>query len=242
MKNTKLLLQALNYEFNDKQLLVQALTHRSYSGTNNERLEFLGDSVLNFVVADLLYETFPKLDEGDLSRVRAHLVKQASLADIANKLKLSDYLRLGEGELKSGGFRRPSILSDALEAIFGAIFLDSGFNTAQQVIRQQYMEVISNIDPLTLGKDPKTLLQEMLQAHKFSLPNYLVVNTHGAAHDQLFDIECRLDELDIVTTASGSSRRDAEQKAAQLALEAVSKYPLGKAKKRKPSTVSKGKK
>lgn len=212
---------AIHYTFNDQKLLEQALTHRSHNANHNERLEFLGDSVLNFVVASLLYHQFDRVDEGDLSRLRANLVKQATLADIAQTLQLADYLRLGEGELKSGGFRRPSILSDALEALFGAVYLDGGFEAAAQVVGLQYKPVLLNIDPKTLGKDPKTLLQETLQGYRLELPVYLVVATHGAAHSQLFDVECRIDKLDIVVQASGSSRRAAEQAAALLAIERV---------------------
>lgn len=215
------LLQVLDYRFTDMALLRRALTHRSHSGQHNERLEFLGDSVLNFIVAALLYERFPDLDEGDLSRLRANLVKQSALADIAGRLNLSRYLRLGEGELKSGGFRRPSILADTLEAVFGAVFLDGGFDAARHVVGAQYQAVLADINPLTLGKDPKTLLQELLQARKLELPVYTVVNTHGAAHDQLFDVECHIDALGIVVAASGSSRRAAEQVAAQGAIDQI---------------------
>lgn len=211
----------LNYQFKNQALLEQALTHRSHNAKHNERLEFLGDSVLNFIVASLLYMQFDRVDEGDLSRLRANLVKQSTLAEIAQKLKLADYLRLGEGELKSGGFRRPSILSDALEAVFGAVYLDGGFEAAAAVVSHQYEPILLNIDPKTLGKDPKTLLQEILQGRRLDLPLYLVVATHGAAHSQLFDVECRIDKLDIVVQASGSSRRAAEQSAALKAIELV---------------------
>ncbi len=209
---------ALGYCFTDRALLDQALTHRSHSARHNERLEFLGDSILNFVVASLLYKRFSAVDEGDLSRSRASLVKQAALADIAQTLKLSDYLRMGEGELKSGGFRRPSILSDALEAVFGAIFLDGGYQAAHDVIAQQYDVILQHVDPATLGKDPKTLLQEVLQARKLDLPVYTVVATHGAAHDQSFEVECSIPKLDIKVGAQGNSRRAAEQSAAALAI------------------------
>lgn len=212
---------AIHYTFNDQALLEQAVTHRSHNAKHNERLEFLGDSVLNFVVASLLYHQFERVDEGDLSRLRANLVKQSTLADIAQQLQLADYLRLGEGELKSGGFRRPSILSDALEAVFGAVYLDGGFEAAAQVVSRQYEPILVNIDPKTLGKDPKTLLQEMLQGRRLDLPLYLVVATHGAAHSQLFDVECRIDKLEIVVQASGSSRRAAEQAAALQAIDLV---------------------
>jgi len=211
----------LDHRFGNAALLEQALTHRSHSARHNERLEFLGDSVLNFVVAAMLFERFPKLDEGDLSRLRANLVKQASLADIGQRLELSQYLRLGEGELKSGGFRRPSILADAVEAIFGAAFLDGGFDAARKVIVRQYQPVLASVDPKTLGKDAKTLLQEFLQGRKLALPLYTVVATHGAAHSQQFEVECAIPALEIKVVAPGASRRAAEQSAAKLALEAA---------------------
>lgn len=227
--------QRINYQFSDQALLEQALTHRSHSAKHNERLEFLGDSVLNFVVASLLFKRFQKIDEGDLSRLRANLVKQATLADIAQKLELSEYLRLGEGELKSGGFRRPSILSDALEAIFGAVYLDGGFELAAKVITGQFEDIMVDIDPKTLGKDPKTLLQELLQGHRLALPLYTVVATHGAAHNQTFDVQCHIEKLDITIMASGSSRRAAEQAAAVQAIEHVSAYLDNKAGRQKRS-------
>lgn len=229
MVSTATLETALDYQFQDALLLEQALTHRSHGARHNERLEFLGDSVLNFVVAALLYKRFAKIDEGDLSRLRANLVKQSSLAEIAQKLSLSQYLRLGEGELKSGGFRRPSILADTLEAIFGAIFLDAGFEAAQQTISKLYMPIIQGVDPRTLGKDPKTLLQELLQGRKLDLPAYTVVATHGAAHSQMFDVECSIPALDIKVLAAGSSRRAAEQLAATQAIAAAQALGLGKA-------------
>lgn len=212
---------ALGHRFSDATLLEQALTHRSHSARHNERLEFLGDSVVNFVVASLLFRRFPKLAEGDLSRLRANLVKQAALAGIADHLSLSQYLRLGEGELKSGGFRRPSILADAVEAIFGAVFLDAGFEAAQRVIEHQYEFVLEHVDPKSLGKDPKTLLQELLQARKLDLPLYTVIGTHGAAHNQTFEVECQVPRLDIKVTAGGASRRAAEQLAAEQAIVAI---------------------
>ncbi|HEV3431082.1 MAG TPA: ribonuclease III [Paraburkholderia sp.] len=211
----------LRYEFRNAELLRQALTHRSHSATHNERLEFLGDSVLNCAVAALLFQRFGKLDEGDLSRVRANLVKQQSLYEIAQALNIADGLRLGEGELRSGGFRRPSILADALEAIFGAIFLDGGFDAAQTVIKRLYVPILDHIDPRTLGKDAKTLLQEYLQGHKIALPTYTVVATHGAAHNQQFEVECTVPKLDVKVSGSGASRRAAEQAAAKKALDEV---------------------
>ncbi|TAM52903.1 MAG: ribonuclease III [Paraburkholderia sp.] len=211
----------LRYEFRNAELLRQALTHRSHSASHNERLEFLGDSVLNCAVAALLYQRFGKLDEGDLSRVRANLVKQQSLYEIAQALNISDSLRLGEGELRSGGFRRPSILADAFEAILGAIFVDGGFDVAQTVIKRLYVPILDHIDPRTLGKDAKTLLQEYLQGHKIALPTYTVVATHGAAHNQQFEVECTVPKLDVKVSGSGASRRAAEQAAAKKALDEV---------------------
>ncbi|MES2104826.1 MAG: ribonuclease III [Pseudomonadota bacterium] len=215
----QLLQKRLGHVFKDAALLQQALTHRSHSVLHNERLEFLGDSILNCVVASLLFESFTTIDEGDLSRVRANLVKQQSLYEIAQRIELSQFLRLGEGELKSGGFRRPSILADTLEALFGAIFLDAGFDAAREVIRGLYAPVLVSVDPTTLGKDAKTLLQEFLQSKKIALPQYNVVATHGAAHNQEFEIECLVPKLEIQVFGTGGSRRAGEQAAAKLALE-----------------------
>ncbi len=231
----------LRYEFRNAGLLRQAMTHRSHSATHNERLEFLGDSVLNCVVAALLFQRFNKLDEGDLSRVRANLVKQQSLYEIAQALNVSEGLRLGEGELRSGGFRRPSILADTLEAIFGAIFLDGGFDAVFTVIKRLYTPVLDHIDPCTIGKDAKTLLQEYLQGHKIALPTYTVVATHGAAHNQQFEVECTVPKLDVKVSGSGASRRAAEQAAAKKALDEVmaAAPSLGVEHKRKSSRAAK---
>ena len=207
----------LGYNFAQTSLLQQALTHRSHGHAHNERIEFLGDSVLNCCIAHELYQRFGELKEGELSRLRANLVRQETLAELAQQLELGNFLRLGEGELKSGGFRRPSILADGLEAVFGAVFLDSGFAAAQGVIRALYAPLLDHLDPQTLGKDPKTLLQELLQARKIPLPQYAVVATKGAAHKQQFQVECQIPELAIRTTGYGASRRIAEQEAAQLA-------------------------
>lgn len=230
----------LGHTFSNTALLQQALTHRSHSSLHNERLEFLGDSVLNCVVASLLFDRFDKIDEGDLSRLRANLVKQQSLYEIAQRLELSQCLRLGEGELKSGGFRRPSILADTLEALFGAIFLDAGFDAASQVIRALYAPVLETVDPKTLGKDAKTLLQEFLQGKKIQLPQYNVVATHGAAHNQEFEIECLVPKLDVHVFGTGGSRRAGEQAAAKLALESVqlalAKAPVAPRKTRQRTT------
>ncbi|WP_323016745.1 ribonuclease III [Castellaniella sp.] len=212
---------ALDYRYRDQALLEQALTHRSHGMPHNERLEFLGDSVLNFIVSALLFTEHAEMDEGDLSRVRANLVKQSALADIAQKLSLSDYLRLGEGELKSGGFRRPSILADALEAIFGALYLDGGYDQVSRVIERLYRPVLSHIDVRTFGKDPKTLLQEIMQGRGLDLPHYEVVSTRGAAHNQTFDVVCAVTQLDVRVQASGSSRRAAEQSAAAQVIAAI---------------------
>jgi ribonuclease-3 len=213
--------QRLGYEFADRELLAQALTHRSHGAVHNERLEFLGDAVLNCTIAQLLFLKFSRLNEGDLSRLRANLVKQQSLAEIAERLELSQFLRLGEGERKSGGFRRPSILADTLEAAVGAVFVDRGFEAAREVITRLFEPVLKSVDPKTLGKDSKTLLQEFLQGKRLPLPQYTVVETRGAAHNQEFEVECQLPKLDVSVRGSGRSRRAAEQSAAKLALEAA---------------------
>ncbi|MCX7220174.1 MAG: ribonuclease III [Burkholderiales bacterium] len=237
--NEQLLQKRLGHQFANSALLQQALTHRSHSVLHNERLEFLGDSILNCVIASLLFDSFASIDEGDLSRVRANLVKQQSLYEVAQRIELSQFLRLGEGELKSGGFRRPSILADTLEALFGAIYLDAGFDAAKEVIKALYSSVLVTIDPTTLGKDAKTLLQEFLQSKKIALPQYNVVATHGAAHNQEFEIECLVPKLEIQVFGAGGSRRAGEQAAAKLALETalsiLSKTPAAR-KKSKPRT------
>lgn len=211
--------KSLEYGFAQPELLRQALTHRSHSSPHNERLEFLGDSVLNCVVAALLYQRFPNLKEGELSRLRANLVRQESLADIATHLPLGNQLRLGEGELKSGGFRRPSILADALEAIFGAIYLDAGFDAVARVIEHLYRARIEQIDPLEASKDPKTALQELLQARHLPVPHYSLLGTRGDAHAQEFDVSCAVPTINLEVSGSGISRRGAEQQAARAALE-----------------------
>ena len=213
--------ERLHYTFKSGELLQQAVTHRSHGIVHNERLEFLGDSVLNCVVAQLLYLKYARLDEGDLSRLRANLVKQQSLSEIAERMGLSDFLRLGEGEMKSGGFRRPSILADTMEAVFGAVFVDGGFEGARDVISRLFEPVLKVVDPKTLGKDSKTLLQEYLQAKRLPLPVYTVVETRGAAHNQEFEVECSIPKLDVGVRGNGRSRRGAEQSAAKLALESA---------------------
>lgn len=212
---------ALGHQFTNPELLRLALTHRSFGSLHNERLEFLGDAVLSCVVTAALYERFSDLKEGDLSRQRANLVRQESLAELAQKLNLGEYLRLGEGELKSGGFRRPSILADALEAILGAVYVDAGFGGARDVILRLFKPIIDGLNPSESAKDPKTTLQEILQARHLALPRYDLVATRGEAHSQEFEIECLIPELSIRSTGEGNSRRSAEQAAAQRALAMV---------------------
>lgn len=209
----------IGHRFRDPALLQRALTHRSYSAENNERLEFLGDSVVNCAVALELYRKFPQLSEGELSRLRASLVSQLSLSAIAQNFRFGELLLLGEGELKSGGSRRPSMLADALEAVIGAAFIDGGFERAHAVVRTLFSSALDTIDPSTTGKDPKTLLQEYLQGRHIPLPQYTVVAVRGEAHEQLFEVECVIMELDIRSRGEGSTRRNAEQNAARQAYE-----------------------
>lgn len=214
---------ALGHRFGNAELLRQALTHRSHSSPHNERLEFLGDAVLSCVVATLLYQRFAESREGELSRQRASLVRKEALAQIAQSLALGDYLRLGEGELKSGGSRRPSILADALEAIIGAIYLDAGFDAARAVIERLLQPLLELMDPRDSGKDPKTALQEYLQGRKKPLPKYALLATHGEAHAQEFEIECIIPSLSIRALGTGTSRRAAEQAAAHEALRVLTR-------------------
>lgn len=209
--------EQLGHRFRDPRLLLQALTHRSHSTPHNERVEFLGDGVLNCIVAAELYTRFPGLKEGELSRLRASLVREERLHEIAAGLALGDYLRLGEGELKSGGFRRPSILADGLEALIGAVFLDGGFDSARDVVLRLYRPLLESAEPSAVEKDPKTQLQEWLQSRRYALPQYSVVATRGAAHEQRFEVECLVRELDLRTVGTGTSRRLAEQEAARAA-------------------------
>jgi ribonuclease-3 len=204
----------LGHRFVAPDLARQALTHRSFGAPHNERLEFLGDSLLNCAVATLLYERFPSLPEGDLSRLRAALVNQASLSKIAAELALGERLRLGEGELKSGGFRRPSILADALEALLGAVYLDAGFDALRASVQALFAERLERAEKAPVDKDPKTELQEHLQGRRLQLPRYAVMKTEGEAHDQTFTVECRVDDLALVASGTGASRRAAEQAAA----------------------------
>ena len=207
------------YVFQSREILKQALTHRSFGTAHNERLEFLGDSILNCIIAQALYKRFLNVREGDLSRLRANLVRQETLAEIAQGLGLGEQLRLGEGELKSGGFRRPSILADGLEALFGAVFLDGGFDKARETVLRLFEPYLSNLDPQHSGKDAKTTLQEFLQGRRLALPQYLLRATRGEAHAQEFEVECLIPELGITAIGRGTSRRSAEQEAAKRAFE-----------------------
>lgn len=207
----------IGYEFVHPELLRQALTHRSFGASNNERLEFLGDGVLNCVIASFLYKRFSALPEGDLSRLRAHLVKESTLSELAHAFDLGSYLQLGDGELKSSGRRRPSALADALEAVIGAAYLDGGFIIAEALVYRIYKVLLDNLDPKLIGKDPKTLLQEFLQGHKLGLPEYAVLAIEGEAHCQTFRVECCIPPLGIRAEGRGASRQMAEQQAADKA-------------------------
>ena len=211
--------QAIGHSFRDPFLLQTALTHRSHSFPNNERLEFIGDSILNAVIAQQLYTRFPDLPEGDLSRLRANLVRQDSLHRVANSLDLGTHLRLGEGELKSGGSSRPSILADAVEALFGAIWLDAGFDKAAEVVIRLYQSMLGAIEIGKPIKDAKTRLQEFLQGKRQPLPKYTLTATQGEAHAQQFRVACVIEPQGLQTEGQGSSRRAAEQMAAERALE-----------------------
>jgi ribonuclease III len=211
----------LQHRFQDPRLLARALTHRSFSAEHNERLEFLGDSVLNLAVAALLYQRLKDQPEGDLSRVRANLVKQDTLHKLAVDLALPGLLRLGEGEARSGGHKRPSILADALEAVIGAVYLDAGYGAAEALVHRLFSSVEIKPEMSAAAKDPKTELQELLQGRRMKVPVYRVVATLGAAHKQTFDVECEVVELGLVERGIGASRRAGEQAAAQAMLMAL---------------------
>ncbi len=207
------------YQFSRSELLEQALTHRSHSrSVNNERLEFLGDSVLNLIISNFIYRRFESASEGRLSRIRASLVKQETLAEVARKINLGDHIYLGGGELKSGGFRRDSILSDALEAVIAAIYLDSDYTQAEKTVLHLFDDLLQAVDVDSSLKDPKTQLQEFLQGRQKSLPRYEVVQTDGKSHDQIFTVSCELVDLDLKSKGKGSSRKKAEQQAAHQLL------------------------
>jgi ribonuclease-3 len=211
----------LGHQFADQQLLRTALTHRSFGTPNNERLEFLGDGILDCVIAAALYQRFADLPEGDLSRLRANLVRQDALHQLALQLNIGEALRLGEGELKSGGAQRPSILADALEALFGAIYLDAGFEAAAAVVLNLYAPLLDALQPGKVRKDAKTGLQEWLQGRKKPLPRYVLIEASGAAHEQSFAVACELADPPLRTLGHGSSRRIAEQNAAEKAMKAL---------------------
>ena len=211
----------LQHTFSNPALLRQALTHRSYSSDHNERLEFLGDSVLSLAVSDLLYQRLSELPEGDLSRVRANLVRQETLHQLCVDLGLPEMIRLGEGEMRSGGQKRPSILADALEAVIGAVYLDGGFTVAQGLVQRLFNALEINPGMDAISKDPKTELQEWLQGRKMKVPLYRVVGTQGAAHKQIFDVECEVIELNLNERGIGGSRRAGEQAAAAAMLQTL---------------------
>ena len=215
------LCRALDYEFRQPALLEQALTHRSAGGENYERLEFLGDAILSFVISAELFQRFQAIDEGRLSRIRASLVKGDTLAAIARDLALGDCLSLGSGELKSGGFRRDSILADAMEAIIGAVYLDAGIERARALILSLFAERLDQVDPSKALKDPKTRLQEYLQSRSLPLPEYEVVRVCGKSHAQTFTVSCKVQALNAQATAEGISRRRAEQSAAEQILNGI---------------------
>lgn len=214
--------KVLNYRFQNPELFQQALTHRSATHRNNERLEFLGDAVLDFVVSGAVYRAYPDAAEGDLSKLRALLVKDTSLAELATDMGLGEYLILGSGEQKTGGHRRESILADALEAIFGAVYLDSGYDAAKAVIDRVYAQRYCNLPDIKDLRDPKTRLQEWLQGRKMPVPNYELVKVSGADHKQRFTVSCTVAEKSAVTSGESTTRRKAEQKAARKMLEVLS--------------------
>ncbi|ATG72851.1 ribonuclease III [Zobellella denitrificans] len=221
MKKLNILQKKLGHDFGDETLLVRALTHRSAGSRHNERLEFLGDSILSMVIADALYHRFPKVNEGDMSRMRATLVREKTLAELAREFELGDYLILGPGELKSGGYRRESILADAVEALIGAIYLDTDIERIRELLLSWYDERLSDIQPGVDQKDPKTRLQEWLQAKRKPLPTYTVVDVIGEAHNQKFTVHCLVDGLPEPVVGVGTSRRKAEQAAAEQALDTL---------------------
>ena len=212
----------LGHRFSETRLLIEALTHRSHSAPHNERLEFLGDGVLNCIVAAELYRRFPQLSEGELSRLRAGLVNKNVLHDIAASLDLGAVVLLGDGELKSGGHRRPSILADALEALLGAVFLDAGYGGANAVVNKLFAGHFDRLDPSSIAKDHKTRLQEYLQGRRIAVPKYEVLGTTGEAHEQTFRVVCNIAALKIHAEGAGASRKLAEQEAAAAAYRQIS--------------------
>ncbi|MFT6408143.1 MAG: ribonuclease-3 [Arenicella sp.] len=231
MDKLAVLMRKLDYEFVDKSLLTLALTHRSRGSKNYERLEFLGDSILGFVVADWLYRHYPKLAEGKLSRMRSSLVRKETLAIVARELGMSEFLILGEGELKSGGFNRDSILADTVESIIGALYLDAGFAVASNFIDTNFKGLFDAISEQSTFKDAKSKLQEAMQQQGYGLPNYEIVETLGEQHEQEFTVECALLELNLSSRATARSRRGAEQSAAQQVLSLFNESSFNKLRK-----------
>ena len=223
--------ERIGYAFQNKKLLDRARTHRSFSADHNERLEFLGDSVLNCVIGNALFLRDRHFTEGDLSRVRANLVCEKMLNTIGRRVGVSNFLRMGEGEMRTGGAERPSIIADAMEAIFGAVFAEAGFEAAQEVILRLYEPILTGLTPEQLSKDPKTRLQEMLQGLHLPRPEYDIVEVRGLAHDQTFVTSCRIASMQVETTGTASSRRGAEQEAARKALEILSERDLRRYRK-----------
>jgi ribonuclease III len=219
IKKPELLCKNLGLHFNSPELFIMALTHRSFSARNNERMEFLGDAILGFVIAEQLYQRFPTAAEGELSRLRASLVNQSALAELARKHQMGSYLLLGSGELKSGGFRRDSILSDALEAVIAALYIDQGMAACQQWIIQLFNEKLDNLSLNNWQKDPKTQLQELMQAKKIDLPDYQLISMSGLAHEQTFQVRCTIALITQSTIGTGISRKKAEQAAAEQMLQ-----------------------
>ena len=209
----------LGHIFTNKNYIETALTHRSAGQVNNERLEYLGDALLGFIIAEALYKLHPEATEGELTRLRASLVKGETLARIARTINLGNYIKLGTGELKSGGWRRNSILANTLEAVTGAVYLDAGMDICRKMVLSLFNDILNNSSPKTLIKDPKTRLQEFLQAQQMNLPVYTVVMEQGDAHDKTFTVECAIPEKTVTVKASGRSKRNAEQAAAELALD-----------------------
>lgn len=220
-QDTKYLEKSIDYKFKNENLLKQALTHRSYNDVNNERLEFLGDALLSIIIAENLFHKYPKLSEGSLTRARSSLVKGDTLADLADGFKINNYIFLGDGELKSGGLQRRSILADCLEAIIAAIYLDSDYEICKSVVSKWYLPYFKEEKPLEFKKDPKSILQEWLQARQKELPEYSVVSETGHAHDKTFIVDCRIVEFNIATQGKAKNRRKAEQDAAAKAMQEI---------------------
>ncbi|MEX1666219.1 ribonuclease III [Zhongshania arctica] len=221
LKTPDELCQKIGYQFKDESLLAMAITHRSFSANNNERIEFLGDSLLNMIIAEVLYERFPNLREGELSRIRALLVSGKTLAELATEFDLGSFLRLGAGEKNTGGHRRNSTLADAVEALIGAIFIEAGFDVCRERVLAWFDSRLTVLNPESSHKDAKTKLQEFLQARKLPLPDYQLLDTEGADHQQTFIVSCSVSLLTSAISASGSSRRKAEQAAAKKVLTAL---------------------